>query len=125
MRLSTCGQSPVEESSRDRRLMIWAKGFSGSGNSVYQAYVARQRRALQVDRSLLAQAQVHALEAWFCCLTFSDEPGFEPDLNEARAALRDAEANLEAVEARVTRAAARLAKFERRLQSLTSGPPGA
>ena len=83
-------------------------------------------RSPQVGRCcdiVRAQAQVHALEAWFCCFTFSEEPGFEPDLNEARAALRDAEANLEAVEARVTRAAARLAKFERRLQSLTSGHP--
>ena len=103
--------------------MTRAKGFSGSGNSVYQAYVARQRRVLQVERSLLVQAQVRALEAWFCCLTFSDEPGFEPDLNEARAALRDAEVDLESARTRVTRAEARLAKFERRLQSLTSGPP--
>ena len=123
--MSTSGQSLVEESSRDRCPMTPTIGFSGSGNSVYQAYVARQRRALQVERSLRSQAQVHALEAWFCCLTFSDEPGFEPDLNEARAALRHAEAELDVVEARVTRAEARLAKFERRLQSLTSGPPEA
>ncbi|HCU73234.1 MAG: hypothetical protein CL790_06525 [Chloroflexi bacterium] len=105
--------------------MTPTKRFSGSGNSVYQAYVARQRRSLKVERSLLAQAQVRVLEAWFCCLTFSDEPGFEPDLHDARAELRDAEAELDAVEARVTRAEARLEKFERRLLSLTTGPPEA
>lgn len=116
------GRSLVVGSSRDRYPMTRATGFSGSGTSVYRGYVARQRRALRVERLLLSELQVHALEAWFCCLTFSDEPGFEPDLDQARVALRDAEADLETAVARVTKAEARLETFERRLLSLTSGP---
>ena len=104
--------------------MTLATRLSGSGTSVYRGYVARQRRALRVERALLSEAHVHTLEAWFCCLTFSEEPGFEPDLNQARAVLRDAEADLETAVARVVKAEARLEKFERRLLSLTSGSLG-
>ena len=90
--------------------------------SVFQAFVERKRIELKEHQSTLHELERKVLEAWFCCLSFSGEPGLEIDLDEARIELRRAEAILEDATTTTARAQLRLEKYEQRLLSLTTGP---
>ena len=90
--------------------------------SVFQAFVARKRIELREDHATLQELEQKVLEAWFCCLSFSGEPGLEADLDEARIELRRAETILEDTTTTIVRAQLRLDKYEQRLLSLTTGP---
>ena len=90
--------------------------------SIFQALVERKRIELKENHSTLQELERKVLEAWFCCLSFSGEPGLEIDLDEARIELHLAETILEDATTTIARAQLRLEKYERRLLSLTTGP---
>jgi hypothetical protein len=90
--------------------------------SVFKAFVERKRIELKEHQSTLHELERKALEAWFCCLSFSGELGLETDLDEARIELRRTETILEDATTTIARAQLRLEKYEQRLLSLTTGP---
>jgi hypothetical protein len=99
-----------------------AKGMDGYAAGIYFQFVDRYREQLSELRAEAAELDRRVVEAWFQCLAFTDDENFTDDLREARGERDETERRHAASLAAIARAAQRLARFERTLQSLTTGP---
>ena len=96
--------------------------MDGYAAGIYFQFVDRYRAQLSELRAEGAELERRIVEAWFQCLAFTDDEKFTDDLREARDDRDETERRHAASLVAIARAERRLARFERTLQSLTTGP---